>query len=98
MLMKTQLPCCALCQISATDDTPIEALKEQIEELKEDAKQHWNYRDRTSGERAAFVIVSPGETILEHNLQQLKFKKIAMFPRRNGYPTTGDLKMYFLKW
>lgn len=95
---KYQLSCCALCQITATNSTPIKEIEYHINRLKEEAKEDWNFMDRRSGERACFVIVSPGEDILEKNLIKLGFKKITTFDRRNGYPKTGFLKMYFLNW
>lgn len=98
MINKKQLACCALCQITAGDKDSIESISAQIEQLKQDAKLEWNPEDRTSGERAAFVIVSPGETILASNLEKLGFKPIAEFNRRNGYPQTGLLTMWFLNW
>ncbi len=98
MISKKQLSCCALCQITAGDEDSIESINTQIEQLKEEAKLEWNPGDRTSGERAAFVIVSPGETILASNLKKLGFEPITEFNRRNGYPKTGLLTMWFLKW
>lgn len=96
--VKWQLSCCALCQITASNKTPIEELQYHIDKLKLEAKNNWHYTNRNSGERACFVIVSPGEDILEKNLINLGFKQVATFDRRNGYPKTGFLKMYFLNW
>lgn len=97
MAKKYQTPCCALCQITAGNKDSKQTLSHMIEKLKEEAKEVWNTGDRRSGERAAYVIVSPGEDKLEDNLIELGFNMVTVFPRRNGYPD-GILKMYILNW
>ncbi len=97
MIQKWQLSCCALCQITAHNHDPKHRIKAQIDKLKEEAKEKWWTGDRASGERAAFIIVAPGEDNLEKNIQELGFTQITTFDRRNGYPP-GILKMYFLNW
>ena len=94
---KWQLSCCALCQITAADWTPIELLQYEIDKLKREAKMTWNMNNRDSGERACFVITTPDEPNLCANLTVLGFKPIAKFNRRNGYPK-GKLTMWFLSW
>jgi hypothetical protein len=96
-VMKFQLPCCALCQLTVKDDDSVKQIERALRYLKSDSKYTWTYKDRRSGERAAFVIVAPGETNLEQNLKSLNFEKVYEFPRRNGYPE-GILKMYITKW
>jgi len=90
--------CCALCQISANDDTKTEELEYQISRLKQESKLEWNIHTRASGERACFIIVCPYENNLRANLQKLNFTKSFEFPRRNGYPQTGNLEMWNLSW
>lgn len=97
MVQKHQLSCCALCQITATNRDSKQSIEREIARLKQEAKWDWHSNDRFSGERAAFVIVSPGEDVLERNLLDLGFRQITEFDRRNGYPE-GILKMYFLNW
>jgi hypothetical protein len=94
---KFQLPCCALCQLTANDDDSIRHITRALDILKAEAKYHWTPGNRDSGERAAFVIVAPGEDRLEKNLKTLKFEKVYEFSRRNGY-AEGTLKMYVTKW
>lgn len=96
--IKWQLSCCALCQMTAGNDTPLSALEYMVEKTKAESEEVWNPNDRRSGERAIFTIVAPGEYILEQNLIHLGFTMIQKFNRRNGYPNTGQLKMYFLHW
>lgn len=98
MVKKWQLPCCALCQLTCNDSTPIEELKESIEKLKKDARKWWHSGNRDSGERACFVITTPDELILESKLDDLGFKPVAEFSRRKGYPQNGLLTMWFLNW
>lgn len=90
--------CCALSQISAGNITPIEEIQSYIDKAKWQKKFSWWKMPKGGGERAFFVIVSPGEEILENNIKKLKFKKIAEFERRVGYPETGILKMYFINF
>ncbi len=96
-MVKHQLCCCALCQLTANNNTSKEEITKHIDRLKEEAKEWWNLADIYSGERACFVIVTPDEKPLEQRLIELNFKEITQFDRRNGYPA-GKLKMYFLNW
>lgn len=97
MIRKWQLSCCALCQITANNHDSKHVLKARIDNLKHEAKDMWHPENRDSGERAAFIIVAPGEDDLEQNVKELGFTQITTFNRRNGYPA-GVLKMYFLNW
>ena len=97
-VVKHQLPCCALCQITASDDDSLEVLTVQIEKTQQEALLKWNPKDRVSGERACFVITTPSETNLQTNLTLLGFTNIVKFPRRNGYPQDGLLMMWFKSW
>lgn len=94
---KVQGPCCALAQICCSNNTPIEELCGQINRMKDEAKMIWNTKTRMSGERACYVIISPGEDILRNNLKLLNFQKTYVFNRRNGYPK-GMLEMWMLSW
>lgn len=96
---KQILPCCALCQISASDRTPIEELEEVIANLKEEAKRENEINGSYGvGQRACFIIVTPREKKLERNVKLLGFRNVAQFDRRVGYEPIGKLKMYFLNW
>lgn len=97
-IKKWQLSCCALCQITCSDVDSIEELSKLIAITKEEAKFRWNPRNRASGERACFVITTPEELKLKANLEILGFKVVFEFPRRNGYPETGNLQMHTLSW
>lgn len=94
---KWQLSCCALFQLTAISDTSLEELEWQINKAKTESKQKWNPRNRDSGERGCFTIVSPGEDRLRTNLIRLNFSKVWEFPRRNGYPD-GILEMWVKSW
>ena len=99
-IQKIPTSCCALCQLSINNTHTLKEIKEEIEQLKKEAYiREWKPVDgKEYGQRACFVIVSPGEDILERNLLKLKFKYIHSFNRRHGYPQTGELKMYILNW
>lgn len=88
--------CCALCQIHrVSNDTSIENLKKALNVLTQQMKDNTEVGITTgNGQTSVFVIVSPGENILENNLITLGFENKHQFPRRVGYPDTGDLKMY----
>ena len=93
---KWQLSCCALCQLTCSNVTPFGELVWQLKRLKRESERKWGPNNRDSGETAVFVISSPGEDVLERNLETLGFKVITKFSRRNGYPPVGKLKMWFL--
>lgn len=97
----TPTPCCALAQLSCGNDTKLSDLRHLIALKQKEAMSADYYRPdgpRTDGgERAVFVIVSPGEDVLAHNLAALGFRSIAGFNRRNGYPA-GYLSMWMLSW
>ncbi len=91
-------PCCALCQLTADNDTPFETLEAAVNEIKENSLNnvfHWSLRN--GGERAIYVIACPGEEPLEENLKKLGFVHLTTFNRRKGYPP-GQNKMYFLSF
>lgn len=98
--VKHQLSCCALCQMTAGNYTPLRDIKAFVEKTKAESKERWHYSNRDSGERAIFSIVAPGEYILEANLKEAGFREIVQFDRRNGYPGAGELKlkMYFINF
>lgn len=96
---KIATSCCALCQLSIQNFHTKEEIKEQLDLLKRQAYvKEWKPKDgKYYGQRACFVIISPGEDKLEQNLIELKFQHVFTFPRRYGYPE-GELKMYIIKW
>lgn len=101
-IRKFSLSCCALCQLSISNENSLEEIKQVIQDLKWEANSRESFytpgRPRVpGGEKSCFVIISPGEDILEKNLIKLGFSCVVQsFPRRRGYPKTGELKMYFL--
>lgn len=99
MVRRHAMPCCALCQITASNNDSLEAIKHKINTIKDESKNpNWKAGENNGyGQRAAFVIVAPGEDLLENNVIKLGFEKVAVFDRRVGY-MPGILKMYFLNW
>lgn len=98
---KYRTKCCALAQLSLSNDHYFEEIKSVIEEMKDEAITEMNmYERNTFGthERAVFVITLPHENILVENLQKLGFEEIATFHRRNCYPEDSMLKMWLLSW
>lgn len=98
-IFKISTSCCALCQLSLNNQHTRKEIEHELDLLKKEAyEREWRPIDgKMYGQRACFVIVSPGEDILERNLIRLSFEHVFTFPRRNGYPE-GDLKMYIIKW
>lgn len=86
--------CCALAQISGTNETTKEELKIYLEDMREEAKKKWTH-DKRGGETTVFVITTPDEHWLEGILISLAFVKVFEFPRRNGYPK-GNLSFWYL--
>jgi hypothetical protein len=94
MITKIQTGCCALCQLSVTNDTTLQELDDVICQLRLDAfKKDWSPSDRTGGETAIFVITAPGEDKLVRTLRMAGFMSDFFFKRRKGYPE-GTLKMW----
>lgn len=95
-IKKTTTDCCAMCQLSrVNNDTPKEDIKNILTLLKYQKDANIEVGVTTgNGQTAVFTIVSPGEFILEKNLQELGFEQKHTFERRVGYPPDGDLKMY----
>lgn len=96
MLVKTQLPCCAMCFLSNTDNnTTQKELKEFITKLAAEAFcRKWGFGDRRSGERTILTVTSPHETTLQKTLEKVGFELLkGDFQRRYGYPE-GDLCLY----
>jgi len=93
---KTTTACCALCQINDVHNgTPLTHLKYAVEVLRKQMLENKEVGVTTgNGQTSVFVIVSPGEDILEKNLKSLGFNNKHTFERRVGYPKTGSLKMY----
>lgn len=93
--------CCALSQLSISNDNSLNEIKDVINKMKNTAIQSMNPHqiiNYGSHERAAFVITLPEETNLVKNLQELGFEEIAEFHRRNCYPEDSFLKMWILSW
>ena len=95
-IKKTTTDCCAMCQLSrVNNDTPKEDIKNVLTLLKYQKDANVEVGVTTgNGQTAVFTIVSPGEVILEKNLQELGFEHKHNFERRVGYPAVGNLKMY----
>ena len=88
--------CCALMQLACSEDTTPDELDYHIARLKEENKLKFNTATRSSGETTIFVITTPYEKDLEKLLQSKGFQHIWSFKRRNGYPQTGQLRMWIL--
>lgn len=97
MIQKHQTACCALCQLTASNEDSYADLRDAIDKIRQEALYSWTPENREGGERAIYVIVAPGEFKLEDNLEKLFFYQIARFKRRNGY-TPGQLRMWMLKF
>ena len=95
-MKKTTTSCCALCQLNDVNDaTTIEHFEYALDKLRKEKEANTEVGVTTgNGQTAVFVIVSPGERVLESNLKKLGFEAKHTFERRKGYPTTGDLQMY----
>ena len=95
-MKKTTTACCALCQLSGVGNhTSIEYFELVLKKLKEQKENNIEVGITTgNGQTAVFVIVSPGENVLEANLNKLGFVNAHKFERRKGYPPMGDLTMY----
>lgn len=79
--------CCAMSQVSASNDSSKASIISNIELYK-----------RSNGATTYFVIVMwPYETKLEKILLELGFKEAVEFKRRDCYNQTQVLKMYFLE-
>lgn len=95
-MRKVTTGCCAMAQIDKVgNNTPIEHLEYTLSRMSKEMRANTEVGITTgNGQTAVFTIVSPGEYILEANLKKLGFEYKHSFPRRVGYPNTGDLKMY----
>lgn len=95
-MKKTTTACCALCQLNdVNNNTPLDYFEYVLRELKQEKDNNKEVGITTgTGQTAVFVIVSPGEGLLESNLIKLGFENKHQFERRVGYPPMGDLKMY----
>jgi hypothetical protein len=95
-MVKTTTDCCALCQLSRVNNTTTkQSIAYKLKQLKKEKDANKEVGITTgNGQTAVFIIVSPGEDILENNLIELGFELKHFFERRVGYPQTGLLKMY----
>lgn len=90
--------CCALGQLSLNNGHTIEEINLVLNIIKEETNIKWNPSTRAGGERAIFVITTmPMEKPLALKLEEIGFKCITGFNRRNGYPN-GDNLMWIIKW
>jgi len=100
MLKKTQLPCCAICFLSQTEnDTTQEELNQFINQLKKEAfSKEWTYAERETGERSILTVTSPKEITLDETLKKVGFNLIEdTLQRRYGY-VEGNLKLWVYKF
>jgi len=97
MIQKHQTACCALCQITASNEDSFKDLKDMVDKIKMEAKYAWAPEDRSAGERCIFVITTEKELHLEDNLRELCFDRVKPFRRRNGYKP-GALTMWTLSF
>lgn len=86
MVYVEETQCCALAHLQAKDGEPLEEIKEQMADLKEDRE----------GARAVFCIVKDTESNLRANILKLGFRRLVQFPRRRALGP-GTLTMYFKK-
>lgn len=99
-MIKVNTRCCALCQIAeVNNNTSKEHLQHVLKKLKKEKENNTEVGVTTgNGQTAVFIIVSPGEDILEKNIIDLGFENKHVFERRKGYnevfQNKGDLKMY----
>jgi hypothetical protein len=94
-MTKTTTDCCALCQLSrVNNNTPVKVIEAKLAKLKIEMEANEEVGITTgNGQTAVFTIVSPGEHTLNTNLKSLGFQEVWQFPRRKGYPETGELKL-----
>jgi hypothetical protein len=86
MIKKIPTDCCALCQLSMSNEDGLDTIREYVAQLKKEAlAQDYKGTDKTMGQRAAFVITTPNEALLESCLRDSGFKAVFVFNRRNGY-------------
>lgn len=97
MIQKHKTACCALCQLTASNEDSLNDLKDAVDVIKAEAKASWTPEDRNGGERCIFVITAPEEKTLEDNLRKIGFDVAWSFNRRNGYPK-GLLTMWELNF
>lgn len=97
MIQKHQTACCALCQLTASNEDSLDDLKDAVDKIQAEAYFPWTPEDRSGGERCIFVITAPGEELLENNLRHIGFDVAWSFNRRRGYPK-GLLTMWELSF
>ncbi len=98
-ISKVLTSCCALCQITAGNNTSKAELKAELKKLKREAYETDHYHTENNiGQRAAFVITTATEGPLENTLKSLGFTHVWTFDRRKGYPRTGPNKMWLKNW
>lgn len=95
-MRKIMTGCCAMAQLDRVgNNTPIGNIKFALDKMSKEMRLNTEVGTTTgNGQTAVFTIVSPGEDILESNLKSLGFEYKHSFPRRVGYASLGDLKMY----
>lgn len=101
MVPKFKTHCCALAQLSLTNNESLEEIEYVIEEMKKEANEPLTREEEINfgmKERAVFVITLPHETRLVENLEKLGFQMIYEFHRRSCYPEHSMLKMWIISW
>jgi hypothetical protein len=87
LIKKFSTDCCALCQLSLTNQHTQEEIRSVLSKLKkESTAQNYLFTSKDFGQKAVFVITTPNETTLAMNLQALGFVPSFVFERRQGYP------------
>lgn len=96
MIKKFPTDCCALCQLSMSNETSFDEIRATLTQLKQEAyAQDYLNTDKTMGQKAAFVITTPSELLLVDKLIMFGFKRAFHFERREGYEP-GILTMWFI--
>jgi hypothetical protein len=90
--------CCALGQLSLSNDHSLEFIKNAVEFLKEENETPAHSHERNGHERAYFVMTLPEEEKLEENLAKVGFIHLTTIHRRNYAPEDSMLKMWMISW
>lgn len=94
MITKFPTDCCSLCHLTMSNEDTLKDIKKALKILKKEttSRNYWK-TDKKYGQRAAFVITTPDEAILEKKLEEAGFTPVFDFERRNGY-APGVLTMW----
>ncbi len=97
MIKKVATACCALMQMTASDEDSKEDLNLFIQALKRESFSKKYNPQLPDGQRCIFCITTSEEKNLRKNLRELGFTVSRVFNRRNGYEP-GVLTMWMLNW